>query len=89
MTLCFTAREEWYTIGTEMICMATARPRYTVSVNNEMFKEIENFRFENRYQTRSEATVVLIRRGLESLKKEQVDKQKAQPAISNAQERAG
>ena len=72
-----------------MICMATARPRYTVSVNNEMFKEIENFRFENRYQTRSEATVVLIRRGLESLKKEQVDKQKAQPAISNAQERAG
>ena len=69
--------------------MATARPRYTVSVNNEMFKEIENFHFENRYQTRSEATVVLIRRGLESLKKEQVDKQKAQPAISNAQERAG
>lgn len=69
--------------------MATARPRYTVSVNNEMFKEIENFRFENRYQTRSEATVVLIRRGLESLKKEQVDKQKTQPKLPNAQERAG
>ncbi len=69
--------------------MATARPRYTVSVNNEMFKEIENFRFENRYQTRSEATVVLIQRGLESLKKEQADKQKAQPAVSNAQEKAG
>ncbi len=69
--------------------MATARPRYTVSVNNEMFKEIENFRFENRYQTRSEATVVLIQRGLESLKKEQVDKQEAQSAVSDAQEKAG
>ena len=38
--------------------MATDRPRYTVSV-------------ERRFQTRSEATVELIRLGLESLKKEQ------------------
>lgn len=67
--------------------MATERPRYTVSVNNEMFKEIENFRFENRYQTRSEATVELIRRGLESLKKEQESKQKTQPTITDAQEK--
>ncbi len=67
--------------------MATERPRYTVSVNNEMFKEIENFRFENRYQTRSEATVELIRRGLESLKKEQEDKQKTQPTITDTQEK--
>lgn len=66
--------------------MATERPRYTVSVNNEMFREIENFRFENRYQTRSEATVELIRRGLESLKKEQEDKQKTQPTITHTQE---
>ena len=51
--------------------MATDKPRYTVSVDDKMFQEIENFRFENRYQTRSEATVELIRRGLESLKKEQ------------------
>ena len=32
--------------------------------------EIENFRFENRYQTRSAATQELIRRGLETVKKE-------------------
>lgn len=70
--------------------MATERPRYTVSVNTEMFKEIENFRFENRYQTRSEATVELIRRGLESLKKEQENKEKTQPTITNTQkENAG
>lgn len=51
--------------------MATNKPRYTVSVDNEMFNAIENFRFENRFQTRSEATVELIRLGLEQLKREQ------------------
>ena len=47
--------------------MATDRPRYTVSVDNELFQQIEDFRFERRFQTRSEATVELIRLGLESL----------------------
>ena len=51
--------------------MATDKPRYTVSVENELFEQIEDFRFEHRYQTRSEATVELIRLGLETIKKEQ------------------
>ena len=51
--------------------MATDRPRYTVSVDNELFQQIEDFRFERRFQTRSEATVELIRLGLEQLKKEE------------------
>ena len=50
--------------------MATDRPRYTVSVDNELFQQIEDFRFSQRYQTRSEATVELIRLGLEALKKD-------------------
>lgn len=58
--------------------MATNKPRYTVSVDDEMFNAIENFRFENRFQTRSEATVELIRLGLEQLKKEQAEAKKAQ-----------
>ena len=58
--------------------MATARPRYTVSVDNELFQEIENFRFERRFQTRSEATVELIRLGLEQIKKVREEAQKAQ-----------
>lgn len=53
--------------------MTTNKQRYTVSVDNELFKQIEDFRFEHRYQTRSEATVELIRLGLESLIKEQVE----------------
>lgn len=47
--------------------MATDRPRYTVSVDDEMFEQIENFRFENRYKTRSQATVALIRLGIAQL----------------------
>lgn len=57
--------------------MATDKPRYTVSVDSEMFRQIEDFRFEHRFQTRSEATVELIRLGLESLKKEQRERKKA------------
>ena len=36
--------------------MATDRPRYTVSVDNELFQQIEDFRFERRFQTRSVKT---------------------------------
>ncbi len=50
--------------------MATQRPRYTVSVDEELFRKIEDYRYENRFQTRSEATVELIRLGLEALEKE-------------------
>lgn len=56
-----------------MIYVATNKQRYTVSVDDEMFEAIENFRFENRFQTRSEATVELIRLGLEQLKKAQTE----------------
>ena len=47
--------------------MATNRPRYTVSVDNELFEQIENFRFEHRFNT----TVELIRMGLKALEEEQ------------------
>ena len=54
--------------------MATKRPRYTVSVDEEMFQKIEDFRFKHRYQTRSEATVELIRLGLEALKRQEEER---------------
>lgn len=49
--------------------MATNKARYTVSVDGELFRQIEDFRFERRFQTRSQATVELIRLGLEQLKR--------------------
>ena len=48
----------------------TDRSRYTVSLDSELFEKVENFRFENRFQTRSQATVALIKLGLESVEKE-------------------
>ena len=56
--------------------MATDRARYTVSLDDEMFKKVEDFRFENRYQTRSEATVELIRLGLEAVDKKKEEEGK-------------
>ncbi len=53
--------------------MATNKKRYTVSVDDELFQQIENFRFSHRYQTRAEATVELIRLGLQQLKKEEAE----------------
>ncbi|HIT19797.1 MAG TPA: hypothetical protein IAB57_09370 [Candidatus Fimivivens faecavium] len=51
--------------------MATDKPRYSITLDDDMFREIEDFRFEHRYQTRNQATIELIRLGLEALKKEQ------------------
>lgn len=51
--------------------MATDKPRYSITVDDEMFKAIEDFRFENRFQTRAQATVELIRLGLEKIAEEQ------------------
>ena len=48
--------------------MPTEKPRYCITVDDETLKEIDDFRFENRYNSRSKATLELIRMGLESLK---------------------
>ena len=51
--------------------MPTERPRYTVIVDEELLKEIDDFRFENRYPSRSAATLELIRLGMDAIKKQQ------------------
>lgn len=58
--------------------MPTEKPRYTVIVDEELLKEIDDFRFENRYPSRSAATLELIRLGIEQIKKEQEEQKKAQ-----------
>lgn len=51
--------------------MSTDRPRYTVSIDDELLKQIEDYQFEHRYKTRSSATVELIRLGIQQLMQEQ------------------
>ncbi len=50
--------------------MSTERPRYTVSVDQELFDKIEDYKFKMRYGTRSDATVDLIEKGLSALSSE-------------------
>lgn len=61
--------------------MATEKPRYSITLDEDMFKEVEDFRFEYRYQTRSQATIELIRLGLETIKKQQKKAQKSNKQI--------
>ena len=49
--------------------MATVKPRYNITLEPEMFDEVERFRYEYRFSTRSKATVELVRLGLEAVKK--------------------
>ena len=50
--------------------MPTKKPRYTVIVDDELLRRIDNFRFENRYPSRSAATLELIRLGMEAIEKQ-------------------
>ncbi|MCL2697767.1 MAG: hypothetical protein FWE74_06775 [Oscillospiraceae bacterium] len=54
--------------------MATDKPRYSITLDDELFEQVENFRFENRFQTRNQATVELIRLGLEVIKNQEKKK---------------
>lgn len=40
--------------------MPTEKPRYTIVVDEELMKRIDDFRFENRYPSRSAATLELL-----------------------------
>lgn len=51
--------------------MPTEKPRYTVIVDEELLKRIDDFRFENRFASRSAATLELIRLGMEVLEQRQ------------------
>lgn len=51
--------------------MPTEKPRYTITLDEEMLKAIDDFRFERRYPNRTQATLELIRLGMEALKREQ------------------
>jgi metal-responsive CopG/Arc/MetJ family transcriptional regulator len=55
--------------------MPTENPRYTITVDADLLRKIDDFRFENRYPNRTQATLELIRIGLEVLEKEQKDKE--------------
>ena len=55
--------------------MPTDKPRYSITVDEELLKKIDDFRFENRYTNRTQATVDLIRLGVEAYARKQRQKE--------------
>lgn len=53
--------------------MPTEKPRYTITLDKELLKKIDDFRFENRFPNRTQATLELIRLGMEALEKQQIE----------------
>lgn len=51
--------------------MPTKNPRILVTVDDELFQLIEDFRFENRFQSRNAAMLALMRAGFEAVRKEE------------------
>ncbi len=47
--------------------MPTDKPRFSMTVDTETLELIDNFRYENRYPTRSEAIIALVKLGLEAV----------------------
>ncbi len=56
--------------------VATEKPRFCITVDDDLMKEIDDFRFNNRYSSRSKATIELIRLGLAALKDKTDDSSK-------------
>lgn len=50
--------------------MATSKPRFCLTVDKELLNEIDVYRYEKHFRTRSKTAVDLIRRGLDAVKKE-------------------
>ena len=50
--------------------MSTKKPRYTITLDEELLKKIDDFRFNNRYPNRTQATLELIRLGMDALEKQ-------------------
>lgn len=55
-------------INDEVIIVPTEKPRFCITVDNELMERIDDFRFKYRYNSRSQATLHLIRLGLDALK---------------------
>ena len=45
--------------------MSTEKPRFSITVDDELFKRLDDYRFENRCPIRSQAVVELIRQSLD------------------------
>lgn len=69
--------------------MPTNKPRFTVTMSDEMLQQIDDFKFANRYKTQNQAVIALVRRGIEELERQDAAKKNAPPSpdVSKLEER--
>lgn len=68
--------------------MATERARFSVSLDAELYKRVEDFRFDNRFSQMSRAVEALIMKGLDAYDAEQNEMLSQQPESSITPEEA-
>ena len=56
--------------------MPTKKSRYTITLDKELLERIDDFRFENRFENRTQATLALIRFSLDAFEKQKEERQK-------------
>lgn len=47
--------------------MPTDKPRFTITMENRLFDQIENFKFNRRYKNQTKAVIALIEKGLDAV----------------------
>lgn len=50
--------------------MPTEKPRFTITLDDDLLQKIDDFRFDNRYPNRTQATLELIRIGIRTLEQQ-------------------
>ena len=50
--------------------MPTEKPRFTITLDDDTYKEIDDFQFRNHYPNRNMAINALLQAGLDALKNE-------------------
>jgi hypothetical protein len=57
--------------------MPTDKPKILLVLDNELFKQIDDFRFDNRIKSQSEAVRIILKAGLKSIKAKPPKKSKS------------
>jgi hypothetical protein len=57
-----------YNLHVKKSTMPTDKPKILLVLDDDLFKAIDNFRFDNRIESRSEAVRIILKEGLKAIK---------------------
>ena len=64
--------------------MPTEKPRFTITVSEDMLKQIDDFKFANRFKTQNQAVIALVAKGIEELERRSGEQMKKTPGFDAA-----